>query len=250
MKTNDKSLQCSNLTNHFQSDLEESVEIHDTSSVEFADSLNNCNVQITKEIIITTLKYALNGTNNILTDDKNKNLFKSIHYTFQSLSNLIKFLLLHVNDKQYAMANTKKIIFPDCIDNLIIVIATFDKAFDEHVVNHLFNLVDFPSYEMLYKISNINQLMVPFVVNKETDYTKIEIEFNSFKTIVTNFACYVLNLNSFLEPSIVCNLESLVEPTNNSLEIPMTSSTIKDQLDKLKKSAIKCKIDQLESRKS
>jgi hypothetical protein len=210
------------------------------------DDADKCNIQSLKDNIIILLKCTIKKSDCLSENDKNKNLFKLIYYTFQSLSNLIKFLLLHVNDKNYKLANTKKIIFPDSIDNLIIILATFDKAFDDIIVEKLFNLLDFSSYSMLYKISNINPLMLPFVINDETDYTKIELVFKSFKLLVNDFVCYVLNLNIYLEPSIVCKLDSFDNNQSNYESDSCRKSIIKDKIHQLENVSIKDKIHQLE----
>jgi hypothetical protein len=46
--------------------------------------------------------------------------------------------------------------------------------------------------------------MIPFVVDENTNYNSVFKTFQLFKILVIDFAAYVLNLNSYLEPSILC----------------------------------------------
>lgn len=170
--------------------------------------LTNSNETVIKSIVVDMLTYSTSPIEILNTDEIKIELFKKINFTFQSLNNLIKFLLLRIDDKNYQMANDKKIIFPCDLDTLIIILGTFDRAFSYDHKQLLFNIVTFSEYEILYKISNINSEMIPFVIDDKTDYSKINDNFKKFNILVTEFACDVLNLNTEFKPHIIVDIDT------------------------------------------
>lgn len=170
--------------------------------------LNNSNEKVIKSIIVDMLKYSTHPIEILNSYETKINLFKKINFTFQSLNKLIKLLLLRIDDKNYQMANDQKIIFPYDLNTLIVILGTFDRAFSYEHKQLLFNILTFPEYEILYKISNINSNMIPFVIDDQTDYSKINDNFKKFNILVTNFACNILNLNTEYEPHIIVDINT------------------------------------------
>ena len=164
-------------------------------------TLNNSAISITKNIVIEMLKYSIVS---IPCKPQNpETLFKKINFTFMGLSNLIKIRLLHVNEENYQKANDQKIIFPNDLNTLIIILATFDKAFNHKHKEDLFSIVSFHAFDILYKISKINSLLHTFIIDEKTDYTKISNDFDEFNLLVTEFACDILNVNTEFESHII-----------------------------------------------
>jgi hypothetical protein len=143
-------------------------------------------------------------------------LFKKINMTFKSLSMLIKILLLRIDEKKYQESLDQKIIFPKNINTLIIVVGTFDKAFNQEITKMLFDLVTFSEYDDLYNISEINQLLIPFVANDQINELNLQTDFNNFSVLVKDFACAVLNLNIDLEHNDIIDIDPSFKDTDIS----------------------------------
>jgi len=194
----------------------------------------NCNNTIEFEIdsVINMLKYALSESHSIDTlncdtsaesdntessiFEMTKILFKKINITFKALSKIIKILLLLVNDEKYQDSINHDIRFPPDMDTLIIVLGTFDKAFTHEITEQLFYMLSFPAYSDLYKISNINSLLIPFVANGDINYKSLNLDYSKFINIVKDFTCDVLNLNTDFEYSDI--IETVIGSDVNQLE--------------------------------
>ena len=199
--------------------------------------LINSNAVIMKNIIVDMLKYSTKSTEILESDETKINLFKKINFTFQSLSKLIKILLLQIDDEKYQMANKQKIIFPSDLDTLIVILGTFDRAFNHNHKQLLFDLVSFPDYEILYRISNINSAMFPFVIDDKTDYSIINDAFIEFNILVTDFACDVLNLNTEYEPHIIVDIDTQEHSEEKTPSVALTDIVLKDPVVSLKRPA-------------
>lgn len=146
------------------------------------------------------IEYKLNPDIDIPTTNEPQQLFKKINLLFKGLSNLIKILLLQINDKQYQDAKDQKIIFPHDIETLTIILGTFNKAFNEELIEMLFQIISYPAFTDLYNISNINTLLVPFVADDKINKILLKKDFDKFSILVKDFACEVLNLNTDFDP--------------------------------------------------
>jgi hypothetical protein len=195
------------------------------------EQLNSSAISITKNIVIEMLKYSIGSSDNLIKDEIRtpEILFKKINFTFMGLSNLIKIRLLQINEENYQKANDQKILFPNDLNTLIIILATFDKAFNHDHKQFLFNLVSFHGFDILYKISKINPELHPFIIDEKTDYTKISNDFDEFNLIVTEFACDILNVNTDFETHNIVELST--EPVELSTE-PVELSTEPVELSK------------------
>jgi hypothetical protein len=175
------------------------VLLHDQSKTESIKKvLKKSLCEITEkanDIAINKLIEDLDPIDNNTTTD----IFKKIILLFKGLSDLLKILLLQINNENYQLAASEKIKFPDNIETLIIVMGTFDEAFDENVMRMLFNIIDFPEYNELYTISKINYLLIPFVANGDIKKDCLVADFNKFCVLVKSFVRYALNLNDDLE---------------------------------------------------
>lgn len=146
------------------------------------------------------INYTLDSKIDIPSVNISHQLFKKINLLFKSLSNLIKILLLRIDDEQYQDAKDQKIIFPHDIETLIIILGTFDKAFNEELTDILFQIISWPTFGDLYNISSINTMLIPFVADDKIDEILLKKDFDDFSILVKDFACEVLNLNIDFEP--------------------------------------------------
>jgi hypothetical protein len=146
------------------------------------------------------VNYTLNSEITIPTTSNTHQLFKKINLLFKSLSNLIKILLLRIDDEQYQKAKDQKIIFPHDMETLIIILGTFNKAFSEDLIEMLFQIISCPTFTDLYNISNVNTLLIPFVADDKINEDLLKKDFADFSILAKDFACEVLNLNTDFEP--------------------------------------------------
>jgi hypothetical protein len=165
-----------------------------------------------KQIAIDMLKFALfenqhnqkegqkEGQIKKTEEELSRHLFKKINMAFKGLNMLIKILILKIEEKKYQDAMDQKIIFPHTIDALIIIIGTFNKAFNQETTEILYNIVSFHAYDGLYSISNINSLMIPFVDTNNINYNNLKKDYDEFSVLVKEFTYEVLNLNTDFEP--------------------------------------------------
>lgn len=135
-------------------------------------------------------------------DATNKNLcliFKKISLLFQALSELLKFIIIQVNDERYQKAIDEKIEFPTNVDQLIIVIGCYGDAFTQDMQEDLFQILEMNSFKEIYTIAKINHVMIPFVANDKIDIKLLEADYIKLSEVVKNFACDVLNVNTDFE---------------------------------------------------
>lgn len=178
------------------------------------------NLLSTNKLIATSaLQYSLF---NIDENIKDTELIKKINMTFKSLCHILKILLLKVDDELYQRANTDRVIFPENLDKLTLIVGTFNKAFNEDIIESLYNLVSLETYTNLYKISNINSLLVSFVID---DDHKLNVEMllsDYLEAIpyIKDFVCLALDVDTDL------NDHSIIE---EGQPIQLSQSDINDE---------------------
>jgi hypothetical protein len=158
------------------------------------------------------LKYIYTDTNPILEqfgkpalDEKeveSEQLFKKISMLFKILKSLLKHLILQINEENYQEIHINDVKFPKSIDQLIIIIGLFNKAFNQETTALLYDIVSFNNYTDFVSISEINYMLIPFVADGDIKTEKLFQDFGEFKLIVRDFACEVLNLNTNFDPHI------------------------------------------------
>ena len=162
-----------------------------------------------KLIVTSSLQYSLFNVDNSISET---DLLKKINMTFKSLCHVLKILLLKVDDEMYQKANDNKIIFPETIDKLTFILGTFHKAFNNDMIESLYNILSHESYSNLYKISNINSLLVSFVIDEEHKLNVGLLVSDYLEVIphIKDFVCTALNVDTDL------NEHSIIEETSNS----------------------------------
>lgn len=158
----------------------------------------------TRLMIINMFKYSLFNINDTIAYN---DIFKKIEILFKGLCYILRDLLLKVDEKIYQDIKDKEISFPKNIEALIFTVATFDKAFDHDLIGLLFNVVSFPEYPEIYKISKIKPIMVPFVIDENIDLQNLLSDYRKFIIVVREFVTKVYNLNSNLDESIITHID-------------------------------------------
>ena len=133
-------------------------------------------------------------------------LFKKISLMFTALKYLLKCLITKIDSPNYQRAISEDINFPQSIDQLILLVGTFNDAFDDVHTKLLYDIIDFHHYSDFLSISCINNELIPFVADGDINMEKLINDFNEFKLISRNFICYVLDLNIKFEPSIISKI--------------------------------------------
>ena len=122
-------------------------------------------------------------------------MFKKIKMLFDVLSDILKFSISKIDDARYKKAIDEKIVFPSTMDKLIIVMGCYEKAFNPAIERTLFDILSLPYYNDIYNISNMNTLLIPFVVDGNIKYDSLLIDYTEFSEIVKGLVCDILNVN-------------------------------------------------------
>jgi hypothetical protein len=133
---------------------------------------------------------------------ESEQLFKKISMLFRILKSLLKHLILQIDEEKYQEVHINDVKFPISVDQLILIIGVFDKAFTSEITSLLYEVVNFQHYADFRSISEINYMLIPFVADDDIKTEKLTKDFDEFKLIVRDFACEVLNLNTSFDPHI------------------------------------------------
>lgn len=136
------------------------------------------------------------------TTDINQKIFKKISISFKVLKQLLTILLLCVDDKQYQEIRNNEVKFPKDIENLSIIVGTFNKAFNREIQEKLYEIVNFPHYSDFMSIAEVNNLLIPFVADNSIKTDVLIDDFIKFSQLIKDLACEVLNVNINFEPHI------------------------------------------------
>ena len=123
-------------------------------------------------------------------------LFKKIKMLFIILADLLKYCIIQIDKDIYQKVADEKINFPDTLEKLIIVMGVYEEAFSFEIVKSLYDILELESFNDLYKISQINQLMIPFVANDKINQEALHKDYSTFSCHVKNIACLILNTNT------------------------------------------------------
>lgn len=136
------------------------------------------------------------------TTEINQKIFKKISISFKVLKQLLTILLLYVDDKQYQEIRNNEVKFPKDIENLSIIVGTFNKAFNREIQEKLYEIVNFPHYSDFMSIAEVNNLLIPFVADNSIKTDVLIDDFIKFSQLIKDLACEVLNVNINFEPHI------------------------------------------------
>ena len=136
------------------------------------------------------------NTSNITKDDFCL-IFKQIRLLFGIIADLIKFSILKIDEPFYKKIEDEKVTYPKDINSLTVIMGIYHKAFSDFIKETLFNLVDLSYYNDLYNISQIDSLMIPFVVDDESiNKNKLFSDYNDFVNNVKSLVCSILEVNT------------------------------------------------------
>lgn len=139
--------------------------------------------------------------NNIKNRETNVDLlFKKIKMLFSVVSDLIKFSIISVDKPEYKKVESEKIECPNNTDKLILIMGIYGDAFNSNLRETMYFLVNQPWFEDIYKISNINMHMIPFVTGDDKiNVEKLKPDYVLFRDAVANLVCDILNVNTDFE---------------------------------------------------
>ena len=129
-------------------------------------------------------------------------IFKKIKILFNVIGDLIKYSIIQVDDPQYQKVESEKIICPETIDKLIVIMGVYSKAFNRELEETFYKMVNLPYYQDLYKISSINFLMIPFVADDNIDSEKLMDDYKKFSYVVRNLVYDILGVTDFEEDTL------------------------------------------------
>jgi hypothetical protein len=148
-----------------------------------------------------------------------RQLFKKTQLIFGVLSDLLKYVIIKVDDERYKNAYDEKINFPNNTDKLILVIGCYGEAFDSDISETLYNLVNLDCFSDLQTIGNIHQNMIPFVATNELDLNSFNKDYDMFSDKVRNFACDVLEVNTDFEEASLLYVSDYEEEDEEELSM-------------------------------
>jgi hypothetical protein len=151
--------------------------------------------QIISKIKFINEKKLINTSN--ITNDDFCLIFKQIRLLFGIIADLIKFSILKIDEPLYKKVEDEKVMYPKDINSLAVIMGIYNKAFSDFIKESLFNLVDLSYYKDLYNISQIDPLMIPFVVDDESiNKNKLFIDYNDFVNNIRSLVCSILDVNT------------------------------------------------------
>jgi hypothetical protein len=127
-------------------------------------------------------------------------LFKKIHMYFAVLKDLLKYCIIKININKYKKILDETFEFPKSLDEMISVIGFYSDAFTPDVIESLFNIITYKTYNELYSIGTINTRMIEFVVDDDVNKEVLTKDFLEFAELGKFLASDILKLNTDLEP--------------------------------------------------
>jgi hypothetical protein len=127
-------------------------------------------------------------------------LFKKIHMYFAVLKDLLKYCIIKININKYKKILDETFEFPKSLDEMISIIGFYSDAFTPDVIESLFNIITYKTYNELYSIGTINTNMIEFVVDDDVNKEVLTKDFLEFAELGKFLASDILKLNTDLEP--------------------------------------------------
>jgi hypothetical protein len=122
--------------------------------------------------------------------------FKKIQMLFHTVADLIKYLILQVDNPKYQNVESEKIKFIKSEEDLVLIMGCYGDAFDREIEETMFRMINLPFYVDFMNIANINLHMMPFVAGVDIDIKKLNSDYEKFSDVVRNFTCDALGVNS------------------------------------------------------
>ena len=141
------------------------------------------------------------NTSNTVKKSSANETFKKISLLFKAINQLLRILILRVDDERYQEILMNPIKTPYDVDLLALLIGTFSDAFNGELIDILYQIVSHENYADMYNISEINTILIPFVVDEKINEKKLNDDFSSFSLLVKELACSTLNINTYFEPN-------------------------------------------------
>ena len=145
---------------------------------------------------ITDLLYNNNIDDIHNTEDYVCKTFKKIQLLFDTIANLLKYKILQIDDEFYQNVEYEKLKYINDEDQLILLLGCYSKAFNRDIEYSMYNIINLPFYSDFINISKIHNSMIPYVADGSINIEKLNIDYNEFSSIIRDFACDVLNINT------------------------------------------------------
>jgi hypothetical protein len=139
-------------------------------------------------------------------------LFGKVRQVFILLNDIIKYMIISVDDSKYQEIKDKSIVFPDNEDKLICVVAMYHKAFSPDINELLYEIVNHPKFKDLTSIASIPHELVASVVDDTIDSEGLQRDFDEFSTIIKLLSIDVLKIGMDFSSSIIEDESLLTDP--------------------------------------
>jgi hypothetical protein len=121
-------------------------------------------------------------------------LFGKVKQLFILLDDIIKYMIISVDDLKYQEIKDKPVIFPSNEDKLICIVSMYHKAFSPEINELLYEIVNYPKFVDLKSIASIPHELLASVVDDTVDSEGLQRDFDEFSTLIKILSSYVLKI--------------------------------------------------------
>jgi hypothetical protein len=162
-----------------------------------------------KEELIQSLKNVFTGKNSELASYCTNTItevyvtFDKIRNLFILLNNIMKYMIVFIDDPKYQEIRNKPVVFPDTEDKLICIVGMYHKAFSPDINELLYEIINHDKFADLYKIAIIPQALMSSVVDDTIDFESLQRDSDEFAALVKILSIDVLKIGIDFESSII-----------------------------------------------
>jgi hypothetical protein len=132
-------------------------------------------------------------------------LFTKVRHIFSLLNDIMKYMIIAVDDLYYQEIKDKDITFPDTEDKLICVVSVYSKAFSSDINELMYEIVNHPKFADLKSIASIPYELLSSVVDDTIDSEGLQRDFDEFSIIIKLLCVDVLKIGIDFDSSIIEN---------------------------------------------
>jgi hypothetical protein len=153
-------------------------------------------------------------------------LFGKVKYLFNLLNDIMKYMIISIDDEKYQEIKDKHVLFPDNEDKLICIVSMYHKAFSPDINEILYEIVNYPKFADLQAISNIPHELVSSVVDDTVEHEALQRDFDEFSTMIKILSVDVLKIGIDFSSSIIEDEKNNITENNDSSDIDSSVNDI------------------------
>jgi hypothetical protein len=130
-------------------------------------------------------------------------LFGKVKHTFRLLNDIMKYMIISIDDEKYQEIKDKPVVFPDNEDKLICIVSMYHKAFSPDINELLYEIINYHKFADLLAISFIPHELLSFVIDDTVDSEALQRDFDEFSTMIKLLSVDVLKIGMDFSSSII-----------------------------------------------